>query len=365
MIAFQKAKYLELGRTPEDASKFANSDVNMALRKNIMQVAMNGYIVQLVWNLGSAVGMMKAVQYLITFCGDDDDEKDRALEELKEDLKTSALKSFTTPVRGLPFGKEIESTVELYLRGWNWRQINVESNPLISDTKEFGVNMEEGFKNNDWVRILNGLVRYGVGFAGLDLNTVANITYGIYDLVENHEDITTTDVMYDLSLMINAPRSEQKFLGVSVRDDDTYEDILQRYISLKRVHKYGVFSPLTEVEDVRASQDVSKMVNVKYYTLRDMIREYERAADKYNERNPENRINIYDNEALYNANSVMNSFSYEAKSSVLNKEQLNEIHTAIEALKNDKSLDETFTNMNIFLWRNSNKQQKEAENINF
>lgn len=361
MIAFQKAKYLGLGRSVADADKFAKSDVNKALRKNIMQVAMNGYIVQLVWNLGSAVGLMKAVQYLIVFSGDDDDAKDRALEELKDDLNESALKSFTTPIRGLPGGKELESAVELYLNGWNIRQINIESNPLISDTKDFCINMSEGFKNNDWVRILNALVRYGVGFAGLDLNTFANISYGIFDVIENHENITTTDVIYDLSLLLNAPRSEQKFLGVSLRDGDTYQDIMQRYISLKRVHKYGVFSPLTNVEDKRATQDVSKIVNVQYYTLRDMLREYENVADKYNEKNKDNIISIYENQTFSDANSLMYSLEYDAKNSILSSDQLNEIKKAIKTLENDESLDKMYKDMNIFLWKSSTEEPNETE----
>jgi hypothetical protein len=105
LIAFQKARYIAEGRTPEVASKYAKNDVNRALSKGIMQIGLNGYFVQFVWNLGSAIGILKALQYIMVFMSDDDKEREIAFEELKNDIKSSAIKAVITPVRGLPVVK--------------------------------------------------------------------------------------------------------------------------------------------------------------------------------------------------------------------------------------------------------------------
>lgn len=361
LIAFQKARYIAEGRTPEVASKYAKNDVNRALSKGIMQIGLNGYFVQFVWNLASDIGIMKALQYIMVFMSDDDKEREIAFEELKDDIKYSAIKAVITPVRGLPGGKELESALELYLKGWNLKQISIQSNPLISDTKQAFEGMANGFKNNDWVKIINSLVRYASGFTGVDLNTIANIIYGIYDLIENHENITTTDVLYDLSLIINSPKSEQKFLAISRRDDDTFEDIVNRYIELKRVHQYGVFSPLTKKEDSRAEQDVAKMINVRYYTLKEMLNEYDKAVETYNKFNPDNYIDLYQNASYERASTLKAELGYSAKTEILDENQMNELKTAIEAMENDESLNEIYKKTKRSAWSTSRKKEPESE----
>jgi hypothetical protein len=256
----------------------------------------------------------------------------------------------------------LESALELYLKGWTLKQISIQSNPLISDTKQAFEGMANGFKNNDWVKIVNSLVRYASGFTGVDLNTIANMTYGIYDLIENHENITTTDVLYDLSLIINSPKSEQKFLAISRRDDDTFEDIVNRYIELKRVHQYGAFSPLTKKEDSRAEQDVAKIINIRYYTLKSMLNEYDKAVETYNKFNPDNYIDLYQNASYERASTLKAELEYTAKKEMLDENQMNELKTAIEAMENDESLNEIYKKAKKMLGKLQEKKNLNQNN---
>jgi hypothetical protein len=360
--ATQKAKYIVEGRTPEVAEQYAKNDVNRALAKGIMQIGLNGYLVQFVWNVGSSIGIMKALQYIsVLLFGDDDRDKEIAIENFKEDMRNSAIKSLTTPVRGLPGGKELESLTELYLKGWNIRQMNVESNPLITDTKQTFNDISEGYKNNDWVKIVNAFVRYSSGFTGVDLNTIANVTYGIYNLIENHENLTTSDVLLDLSLIINSPMSEQKFLAVSRRDNDTFEDIVNRYIELKRVHKYGSFTTFTDKEDSKAKQDVAKIINVRYHTLKDMLNEYDKAIETYNKFHTDDYIDLYDNPSYKNASDLKYELEYTAKNDMLNETQLEALKTAIESLEKDESLNEIYKKVKKDAWSTSRQKEPELE----
>ena len=52
-----------------------------------MQIGLNGYLVQFVWNVGSSIGIMKALKYILVLFGDDDRDKEIAIDNFKEDMR--------------------------------------------------------------------------------------------------------------------------------------------------------------------------------------------------------------------------------------------------------------------------------------
>ena len=111
---------------------------------------------------------------------------------------------------------------------------------------------------------------------------------------------------------------------------------------MKRVHQYGAFSPLTKKEDSRAVQEVAKMINVRYYTLKEMLNEYDKAVETYNKFNPDNYIDLYQNASYERASTLKAELEYTAKTEMLDENQMNELKTAIEAMENDESLNEIY-----------------------
>jgi hypothetical protein len=316
IIKNRKRQLIEEGLTPENAEKWAKIETKQSLIKDILRVGIFGYLVQVVWNLGSGISIATGISNLWTMLFGDDDDKELLKEEKKEELKKAMLLGIIQPVRGLVGGKELESFIGMKYEGYNPEFIGetMRSNPLGGDIVDFYKNIEKSIEKSDLPLLANSVLTLGTGFTGTNINSIYNSIYAIYDLV-NTSDISVQDVSYDLSIFINAPKSQQKQLALIKREGETLDQYIDRYIDLKRLHKYGVFSKFVKDEPTKREEtDITKEVNYEYTDLKETIN----AVKKVNKEAKEKDYKFsYENKSYQDANRVLGAYKGVSKTRVL------------------------------------------------
>lgn len=155
--------------TEEDAKQKASKDFKHNVARNIIGMAIFGYIIQQIWRIGG--------NWFYMLWGDDDDEK----KKIAEDASLGG--SFATPVRGLIGGREIEVLLDAIRSGRNLTQNS--STPV---GQAIG-NILRDVQYEQWGQMINDIVDTAVGMGtGILPSTIVNMALGIYDAVHAHTD---------------------------------------------------------------------------------------------------------------------------------------------------------------------------------
>lgn len=155
--------------TEEDAKQKASKDFKHNVARNIIGIAIFGYIIQQIWRIGG--------NWLYMLAGDDKEEK----KKIAEDASLGG--GLATPVRGLIGGREIEILLDAIRSGSNLAQNN--STPA---GQAIG-NILKDVQYEQWGQMINDIVDTAVGMGtGILPSTIVNMALGIYDAVHAHTD---------------------------------------------------------------------------------------------------------------------------------------------------------------------------------
>ena len=221
-IEFMRKKMVRDGLTEEQAKAASERAWNISIAKDVANVVIFGFVMQLAWNLGSSL------MYLVF--GDDDDEKEKMWED-------AAMHALAGPVEGLSGGSVISEVYNMARSGKNISNYNFQLLPIMSDLQTTMRHMEQ-----DKVRgiqdIVNLLISMGIGV------NPQTITDGVVSIVDAADgDLGVGKEIGMLMLRIaQVPQSQldQLYideLGMSAKDAKglPMEELAQRYAAYKRM----------------------------------------------------------------------------------------------------------------------------------
>lgn len=259
MIEF-RAKQLERdGMSEEEAKKQATVDVERDRTRSVAKVAIYGFLIQAVWNMGGAAWYLLDCAF-----SDDDDDKQAAVDEI---IKNTGL-AVVQPVRGLVGGATLESALQAAA---NSREFDAGSgvHPVVSDASRAAkavhrIVTSQSSNTSDMLEMMNAVLNSGVSFVGLQPQTFVNAFDGVSDLVTTNKDLTWLDVRQDLALILNAPPSQINRMALRPRKGETFEEFMDRYTDYKKVQKEGLFSIFDT--DYTLSKQKRSELRKQYYT---------------------------------------------------------------------------------------------------
>ena len=193
------------------------------MAKDVINVALFGYAMQVVWLLGSEA------TYLLF--GGDDDEKEEMLEN-------ALVGGSVSPVLAVPFmGAGSEWLLDWFLEGKRYGGIM--ETPLTQDVKYFVSDVISG----DLGRAANSAIELAVASGiGLNLETLTNMVVGVWDAVEDGETAGEKAGM-GIARFLNMPQPDQRklLLDAYLAGDGT---VLKDYIDNQIHRDYGFLSPM-------------------------------------------------------------------------------------------------------------------------
>lgn len=232
-IEFMRKKMVREGLTEEQAKAASERAWNISIAKDVANVVIFGYVMQLAWNLGSSL------MYLIF--GDDDDEKERMWED-------AALHALAGPVEGLSGGSIISELVDIERKRWqekkkygkpitSFRNYDFNLLPIMSDMQTIINRFEQ-----DGVRgiqdIVNLVIQAGVG---VNPQTITDAAVAIVDAADGDLGLGKEIGLCALRIM-QVPQSQldQLYideLGMSAKDAKglPMDELAQRYAAYKRM----------------------------------------------------------------------------------------------------------------------------------
>lgn len=220
-LEYLKKQMVRDGLTEEQADAASKRAYNRALRRNIADTVIFGYVMQMAWNLGPYL------PYLLL--GDDDEEK-------KSMLENAAMHALVGSTEGLVGGNVISDLYNMKLEGKDISSYEFNLLPLLSDIRT----TLKHFKNDDvaaWNDVVNILVQSGVG---VNPQTLSDAMVAIMDATDGNPKTSREIALLALRLM-QAPQSAiDKIyideLGMSVRGAKKldWDEMAQRYAEYKR-----------------------------------------------------------------------------------------------------------------------------------
>jgi hypothetical protein len=339
IIDNKKKMYIREGLTEENAEKFAKEDTRRSLARDVLRVGVFGYIVQAAWNIASDNSIAENISNIYTMLFGDDDDKEKLKEEKHLELKKGLLLGLIQPVRGLIGGKELESLLSLTIEGYdpNFVASSMRANPLGGDIMQFYKDIIDSSNKGDWMLIANALLTLSTSFTGSNINSIYNSIYAIYDFIAT-SDVTIHDVAYDLGLLANIPKSKQKSLALTPREGEKLEDYIERYVKLKRMHKYGVFSITANKKPTKYEETaVAKEINYQYDNLNITVREIKKVIE---EKKEDDILFEFRPKTYQHALKVLGIYSKEYKKRLLTSRERSILQKAYEDLINDPEYEE-------------------------
>jgi hypothetical protein len=221
-IEFMRKKMVREGLTEEQAKAASERAWNISIAKDVANLVIFGFVMQLAWNLGSSL------MYLVF--GDDDDEKEAMWED-------AAMHALAGPVEGLSGGNVISEVYNMARSGKKISNYNFQLLPIMSDLQTTMKHMEQ-----DKVRgiqdIVNLVIQAGVG---VNPQTITDAVVAIVDAADG--DLGVGKEIGMLLLRISqVPQSQldQLYideLGMSAKDAKALpmEELAQRYAAYKRM----------------------------------------------------------------------------------------------------------------------------------
>lgn len=277
-VEFRKEQLMKDGVAEDQAAKFAEQDYKRARTHAIADMAINGYFIQFVWNVGGKAFKTLLAVLPFLFFGDDD-EKKRAKEELLADLKKDAIVSGIQPIRGLPFGGSFEAFLNVV-----YDRLSDEENRRYMSTNEIAGRASSNIHPaiQDVSKLLSTLTKdevdklnfasYLVNLAtstgtSVDAQTVANELWALEDVIERsfQGKLTWSDIRNDVSILLNVPPSQIEYMILQPRKNETRDEFVQRYTEYVKLKKYGWFTPFVKTDDVELSNSQEDRVYNAYY----------------------------------------------------------------------------------------------------
>lgn len=225
-IEFMKKQMNREGLDEEQAERVANRTYMRSWYKDIANVVIFGFVMQLAWNLGPYM------VYLLA--GDDDEKKD-------EYMKDAMLHAIAGGLEGLSGGNVISDLYNMKRSGEDISNYNFNLLPLMSDLQT----MLKHFKSDEvagWNDLVNLLVQSGVG---VNPQTITDAFVAIEDMVGGDPQ-TGVEVGLLLMRILQVPKSQQDEImideiGLNAKDAQKLSvgELAQRYATFKR--KGGAF----------------------------------------------------------------------------------------------------------------------------
>ena len=264
-VNFRTEQLIKDGVAPEQAAVFAEQDYNRARKHAIADIAINGFVIQYVWNRGGKLFKTWMMLAPMFFFGDDDD-REKAWDEFTSELKKDMVVSGVQPIRGLPFGATLESAAS---EAYDW---------FVDDTKRKYMNRYEvagKIASNihpaiqDASTIISSLTKKEVDALGLaslivnmsassltsiDTQTLASMLWAAEDFIEKTGRWTWNDFREDMAIFLNVPPSQIEKMVLAPRRDETPYEYAQRYTTYQKLRRYGVFVPFADTPDLTKTQ---------------------------------------------------------------------------------------------------------------
>jgi hypothetical protein len=219
---FMRKKMVREGLTEEQAKAASERAWNISIAKDVANVVIFGFVMQLAWNLGSSL------MYLAF--GDDDDEKGKMWDD-------AAMHALAGPVEGLSGGSVISEVYNMARSGKKISNYNFQLLPIMSDLQTTMRHMEQD-KVRGMQDIVNLVIQAGVG---VNPQTITDAAVAIVDAADG--DLGVGKEIGMLLLRISqVPQSQldQLYideLGMSAKDAKALpmEELAQRYAAYKRM----------------------------------------------------------------------------------------------------------------------------------
>jgi hypothetical protein len=248
MLETMKKKYMRDGIDEEQAEKNAKRKLERQIRKDILRLFTDGFLLPGLWVLGG---------YWLSLLLGSDDDKDKAIDDMKSRIATA-------PIEGLAGGDVISNLASMAYTGeWNWNKLTKEM-PLSSNLKQIG---EKAFRSKDWSGAINDMINLSVQMGvGMNPQTLEDMIVGIEDCIEAcGNDVTLAhEGMICAAYILNCPKSQIKLmyfneLGMSGEEASklTPQQIAERYarmqVKLGRPLMVGAWDDEELIEKKKAS----------------------------------------------------------------------------------------------------------------
>lgn len=208
-IANREKYYEQQGVNPDQAAKLALQDVVSANRTAVAKILVFGFILNTIWTLGNSVWK---------YAFGDDDEEDK--------WEDAAIRGFFNSfTRNLSVGQYVETVA------WSdFRELN--PSLLLSDLNMFIERLESIAEGNVkmWDRtaawtVLSTLSSLGLG---VDINSFASMCESVQGAIDNGANVE------DIMLLVNAPRSQAKFIAGPPKEGETLDEYTKRQAWIER-----------------------------------------------------------------------------------------------------------------------------------
>ena len=273
ILAAQQKMYERVFGMDGDAARAkAESEYKHNIARNMIGIAIFGYIIQQIWRVGG--------NYLYLLVGDDDDEKKRIIED------SSLGGGLVAPVRGLLGGKELEALVDAYRNGTVGYTNG--GTPLEHDIEKIIKDVHYG----RLAELANDMVDVLVGSGtGIRPSTISNMVLGIYDAIHAKTDgnpdndlEATREIVLLMGRVLSVPQSqldkiyidefgcsgEELQQTIESGDQKKVDALVERYVEYKKKTRL----PLTGGHTFDEAQDAKldkRYVNRLREDLKDRV----------------------------------------------------------------------------------------------
>ena len=230
-IEYLTKQLIREGLSDSKALRAAKDIYNRQGIKDMLRLAIYGYILPMTW------GLLSSLPYLIF--GDDDDKKEEMLDE-------AMLRMVFGPIEGLAAGNTLAEFGYKLSTDMDFKYVNNTQMPIVSDITNVITEVK-----SDSVRALNDIVNLATQMlTGANPQTFEDAIIGIIDACNG--DLGTTKEALLLALkIINAPQSSIDQLYLDEIDMSAKEasglsipELASRYAKYKKMRNAGPFTPL-------------------------------------------------------------------------------------------------------------------------
>jgi hypothetical protein len=237
MIHVREKQLIADGVSEDRAGRQARRDVDLSFRRSCAQLIMNGYFLQWLWNFGL---MGLSATALAALAGGDDGKRNKKLKKL---ARNATIKSLSAPVRGLVGGATIESIIDGQLRGMNMIKAVAKIHPFAEDSEKEISNVIKAVMKDDYAMLVYHVANFASGIAGMNMDTISNISAALFDLATTNTDLSAQQVILDLSIIANLPNSQTREMAKALKNGSA-DDFIKEYTKWR--NDYGALYRLVK-----------------------------------------------------------------------------------------------------------------------
>lgn len=224
MLETMAKKYVRDGIDEAQAELNAKRKLHRQIRRDILRQLVFGWVLPGLWSLGG--------YWTYLLFGDDDDEKDKAMDDVKSRMVTA-------PLEGLTGGDVVSNVVSMALRH-EWSTYGMTKDmPLGTEFERAARNLVGGKHLEALNDMINLAVQMGVG---VNPKTIEDMVIGVEDMIEacNGDVELAHEGVICAARILNCPRSQVDKLyfdeiGMSGEEAKrlTPQQIVERYARMK------------------------------------------------------------------------------------------------------------------------------------